>query len=260
MLMNSINEVIQNLNTLVAQFEQEESPTGYFAALYLDVTRTIQQAIWKGNVFENNERLEAVDVCFASRYFDAIAALENGTTPTLPWQITFDALKMNGIVVDQHFIAAANAHINFDLAVAVGQTCPGKAIDSFKRDFDTMNSILFKMNNAVNGMICKIWPPVSHLLHLFGSDLLWIEDAIMKKDRTAAWNYAVRIANSDGAVQQGIIREMEVKVWRAGVKLISPPWWLQLVFNHIAKQERGNVAYRIQCMVEKMTNSKTAIA
>ncbi len=252
---NSIDEVIQQLEALVLTSEQEESPAGYFAALYLDVTRTIKAAIDQGTVFENNQRMEAVDLCFASRYFDAMATLGNDKAPTLPWQITFAALKMTGIVVDQHLLAAANAHINFDLAIAVGQTCRGDEIAGFKKDFDTMNAILFRMNNAVNGMIVRIWPPISLVLHVFGSDMLWIEDAVMKKDRTRAWSYAVRIATAGEAMQQAVIREMEIKVWRAGVQLILPPLWLRLLFGHIAKQEKGDVAYRIRCLVEKMNNS-----
>jgi hypothetical protein len=254
MPVNRVDEVIQRLTDLVGKCEREENPSGYFAALYLDVTRLVGNAISKGNVFEDNDRLEAVDVCFASRYFDAMNASENGKTLSLPWQITFDALKIPGTVVDQHFMAAANAHINFDLAVAVGQTCRGNAIYSFRKDFDAMNEILFGMNKAVNGMITKIWPPVSILLRLFGSRLVWIEDAIMKHDRERAWNYAVRIATSDPSSQQKVIREMEVAVWQAGVHIVLPPWWLRRIFAYIAKNERGNVAYRIKLMIERTTN------
>lgn len=254
--MNSIGEVIARLEDLVTRCKQEESPVGYFAALYLDVTRSIDSAIKQGK-FEDSKRLETVDLCFASRYFAAIDAHVTGKTASLPWQATFDALKLPGLVVDQHMIGAANAHINYDLAIAVAQACPGRQVYDFKNDFNTLNAVLFKMNNAVNGMVVKIWPPISVLLKLFGADLQRIEDAMMKKERNLAWKYAVRLVMDNAPEFEKTTRELEVKVWKTGVKLFHPPWWLRLLFSYISTKEKGDVAYRIDCLVEKMANSRT---
>ena len=250
-MLSSIEQVIEKLKQLVLQCEKEENPLGYFAALYLDVTQLVANAIQSGKVFEHSADVEQLDLHFAQRYFDAIDSYYNGTRATMPWEASFVATKLPGIVVDQHFLSAANAHISFDLAIAVGDTFRGRDLSFFRKDFDALNELLFSMNNAVNGMIKKIWPPVSVILRIFGSPMLRMEDLMMKRSRDKAWQLATQLASGSNEQRAQVMQAMETQSWETGMAIVRPPWWMRGMFGDIAKAERGDVASRIRIMVQK---------
>ncbi len=67
---NSISEVIDQLNQIIILARQNSDRAGYFAALYKKVTMAVSDRI-KENYFDDNERMEKLDVVFANRYLDA---------------------------------------------------------------------------------------------------------------------------------------------------------------------------------------------
>ena len=69
----SIDDVIDNLDRIIAWSIDTGSTIGYFAVLYKRSTLAIREAI-RLRLFENPERMEEFDVVFAQRYFDALNA------------------------------------------------------------------------------------------------------------------------------------------------------------------------------------------
>jgi len=67
---NTIDDVISTLDDIIDNAVQQENALGYFAALYREVTIKVKQGIANGD-FENGQRMERLDVIFASRYIDA---------------------------------------------------------------------------------------------------------------------------------------------------------------------------------------------
>jgi len=70
---NTIDEVIEALDSIIKQAEDKSDTAGYFAALYRKVTLRVKQGI-VNNEFEDGSRMEQLDVIFASRYIDAYVA------------------------------------------------------------------------------------------------------------------------------------------------------------------------------------------
>src|ERR1039457_7619883 len=64
----TVPEVIQALAGFVPWCETNASRLGYFAALYMRITKAVEAALLQGTVFQDNERMAQLDVTFANRY------------------------------------------------------------------------------------------------------------------------------------------------------------------------------------------------
>ncbi|MFP4635849.1 MAG: DUF5995 family protein, partial [Nitriliruptoraceae bacterium] len=63
----SIDEVIAELDDVIARAIAQRDAAGYFAVLYRKVTATIRDGLATG-FFDDAERMERLDVLFAERY------------------------------------------------------------------------------------------------------------------------------------------------------------------------------------------------
>ena len=114
----NINEVIAHLTTIIEWAREHNSRIGYFPALYRKVTQEVKRGIERGD-FEDGERMERLDVLFANRYLEAFDQFQRGETPTRSWQFAFDAAGQWWPIVLQHLLLGINAHINYDLVLAL---------------------------------------------------------------------------------------------------------------------------------------------
>jgi formate-dependent nitrite reductase cytochrome c552 subunit len=113
-MLNSIEAVIESLDTITEQAISEHSPEGYFSSLYGRVTKEVRDAIHRRE-FEDNERMEALDVVFANRYFDAYRIVKESGNSTRSWKVAFEQNANSKLIVLQHLLLGMNAHINLDL-------------------------------------------------------------------------------------------------------------------------------------------------
>ena len=120
----TIDEVIAQLDEVIDRARREGSRVGYFPALYRKVTVAVKEGIAAGR-FEDGQRMERLDVVFANRYLEAMAAWRAGEPPTRSWQLSFEAAGRWWPIVLQHLLLGMNAHINLDLGVAAARTAPG---------------------------------------------------------------------------------------------------------------------------------------
>ena len=180
-LATTINEVIEILNEIIATEVEENSAMAFFPVLYKKVTERIRDGIVNGD-FEDNPRMERLDVLFANRYLDAYYNYKQGTIITQSWQRTFDATVNNSSLILQHILLGINAHINLDLGIVASQTVGnGNPLAPFKNDYDAINDILSNMVNTMQASINKVSP----LLVL----LEWIGKG--KEDKIAAFSISL---------------------------------------------------------------------
>lgn len=145
---SSIQEVITELDIIVAQCLSENNKLGLFAALYRKVTIRVQEGIAVGR-FDDGERMERLDVVFANRYLEAYCAHCTGKPMTSSWKITFEASKNPYLFMIQHLFAGMNAHISLDLGIATAQTAVGQPLSAVERDFNEINSVLADLIDEV---------------------------------------------------------------------------------------------------------------
>ena len=189
----TVDEVIGQLNEIIARSRERASRLGYFATLYRNVTVEVKRGIAQGR-FENGPRMERLDVTFANRYLTALACYERGEQASRCWVAAFKAATRWPPIVLQHLLLGMNAHINLDLGAAAAIVCPGDQLPSLKHDFDEINNILEAMIGGVQLQMSKIshWMKVLDLVGARTQKVIinWSID----RARDAAWRAAERLA------------------------------------------------------------------
>lgn len=189
----TIDEVIRDLEAIVDWSYQAESRCGYFAQVYLATTRNILAGLQAGE-FQNPELLAHLDVVFANRYIDAFDAYHRGRPLTRSWRIAFDTDQRHALIILQHVLLGMNAHINLDLGVAAAEVAPGPAIEGLQADFNTVNDILGRLVDRVEGALGQTMPLLAVADHLAGDvDERTIFFSI-RAARKAAWRSALGLA------------------------------------------------------------------
>src|SRR5262245_43007201 len=103
MAATTIDEVITQLEQLINESIENGTRIGYFAALYHKVTVRVREGIRK-NEFEDNARMERLDVVFANRYLEAVEIWKSGKEPTGPWKVALAATKQPVVLLLQHLL------------------------------------------------------------------------------------------------------------------------------------------------------------
>ena len=130
----TIDEVIAQMELLVAACIKTNDRLGYFTALYYKVTVSVKEGI-QNNEFEDGQRMEKLDVLFANRFLTAVKQWKSNTQPTGPWEIAFKAANKSTVLVLQHLLLGMNAHINLDLGIAAARVSAGTDIKNIRNDF-----------------------------------------------------------------------------------------------------------------------------
>jgi hypothetical protein len=190
---DTVAEVLSALDAAVERALDRRSRAGYFATIYRKVTARIAEGISSG-FFDDAERIERLDVLFASRYLEALEAREAGVPSTRSWEAAFDAAGSARPIILQHLLVGINAHINVDLGIAAAATAPGDALPDLRRDFDRVNEILGSLVAGIGRDLAIVSPWIG-LLDRFGGRH---DDELIRFSlataRTAAWRFAVELA------------------------------------------------------------------
>ena len=240
----SIEEIIERLSGILVETRAEHSPLGYFAALYRKVTVQVKADIDAG-LFDDNARMERLDVIFANRYLAAYDALRAGRAPTKAWALAFDAGQEWWPIVLQHLLLGMNAHINLDLGIAAARAAPGDQLTALKGDFDQINMVLARLVGEVQEELGRIWPFLRVLISKLGS----VDDTLinfsMTRARDAAWNVARQLAPLESDAQEREIVLLDERVAAIGRRIRHPGSLGRWITRLVRLGERGTVASRI---------------
>lgn len=221
-LPTTIDEVIDQLETIITESEATRDRIGYFAALYHKVTVRVKQGILT-HEFEDGARMEKLDVLFANRYLAAVQQFRNKEQTSGSWQTAFEASRKRSVLVLQHLLLGMNAHINFDLGIAAVETAGTNDIRSIRADFNSINtiigSLIFEVMNELNR--------VSPLLSLFGfhatNESILIQFSIANA-RDGAWSFAEDLSSKAGkpADYTNCITARDASIQKLGQSLVRP--------------------------------------
>ncbi len=193
----NIDEVIAALSDIIEDAIATQSRLGYFAALYRTVTRRVRDDIAKGTVFQDNERMEHLDVIFANRYLDAHAAYLHGEPCSACWKLAFDAATDGKLIIVQDLLLGINAHINLDLGIAAATVAPGDEIDGLHHDFDRINQVLAELVPASVADVDEVSPWLGLLNLVGGRAEGQIINFSLDVARREAWRFATALARVD---------------------------------------------------------------
>ncbi len=241
---NNIEEVIILLKQIIADEQARASTMAYFTILYHDVTVAVRDAIIEKR-FEDNARMEKLDVIFANLYFDAYQGYLNNKPITPCWQFSFESSTMFRPTILQHILAGMNAHINYDLAQAVVASAPDE-ITSLKNDFMKVNTILSEQVDAVQDKLAKIWPVMKLLDAIAGRTDEAVIDFSMFKAREAAWENACLLFEMSEEKRVVHRQKMdEIGIYYAD-KVINPPYIVRGITFLIRLFEGYNIQKKIK--------------
>jgi len=245
----TIEEVITSLDDIIENCKETENPLGYFAALYRLVTITVKNKIGT-NYFDDDARMEKLDVVFANRYLQAYTDYNLGNPISSSWEKAFEAAKEEKFIVVQHLLFGMNAHINLDLGIAAAEISTPETIDSLKDDFNRINDILGALTNEVQEDLSKIWPRLLWILQFFGRTDDYIVNFGMGIARDGAWRFANEVVVLNANAMSIAISEKDYKV-ASYVRVLKGKGWIERVFlKIIRKREMGSVREKIEALMD----------
>ncbi len=239
----TIEEVIAQLEQIIENAKKESDRCGYFAALYKRVTVAVKEKIAE-NYFDDNPRMERLDVVFANRYLLAYAQWKSNQKCSESWQIAFDACHQWRPMVLQHLFVGMNAHIGLDLGIAAAEIQDGP-IENLKNDFNKINTILNALTDTVQDEISTIFPLMKPLDKLAGGSDEKLAGFAMGIARDAAWDVAVAYHALPENKRPDYILERDTRVAAFGSKIINPGKWINILTVIFRLFEKGSVTWEI---------------
>lgn len=241
MTANTIDEVIQQLDKIITQSKKENSTIGFFAALYQNVTIVVRDKMGTG-YFDDDQRMEKLDVIFANRYLQAYQDYMNGEKVTNAWAVAFKASHNPDLIVLHHLLLGMNAHINLDLGIAAAKISDDSAIENLEHDFNRINEILSSLIEDVQKSLSRIWPLLIYPLKwLKKADDFFINFS-MKLARDGAWKFAgqlVHVQNQQGFDQ--LLSDRDKRVSVLSKRMLKQSRIEKWIFKIIRMTEKGSV-------------------
>lgn len=245
---NSIEDVIIQLDLIIARSREQQSAMGYFAMLYRRMTLAVSEGI-KNGVFEDGKRMEQLDTVFASRYLDAWQAYTQHQKCSNAWYTTFEACKKTEMIVLQHLLAGINAHINLDLGIAAATIAPGEKIFSLQNDFNKINDVIASLTQEVQDALANIWFPLRTLQRITNNNGDAVLNFSITTARKTAWANAVALAFIAGDVRNTHINTIDAAVVTVGNRIIHPGMLTEMLLSAVRSMENQEVGRNIDLLM-----------
>jgi len=248
----------------IARFEEiahwardKGSRVGYFAALYLGITKAIDRNLGTLSPepdrpnFQDPERMADFVGVFAKRYFTAWEGYQINPKPgaeltakgraSEPWRVHFDHCEAPRTTIMQILGSGANAHMNFDLALSAIEVGGNDREDflALKHDYDTINLIL-KQQISVGHQQVRDMSPLIRLVDRFPGLADRLVGNLIWNTRDQAWSNATKLRDEifSGGPFASVsnpenVRGLERDTAALGRRVVRPPLPLHLVLAHV---------------------------
>ena len=203
-----LDDTIGALEAVVADCAARDDRVGYFAAMYVAVTRTVATRT-ADHGFADGPRMERFVAAFARRYLAAHAAWRSGRPCAESWRRAFEAAGRWRPVVLQHLLLGMNAHINLDLGVTASELGDGASIDAVRADFDAVNDVLAELVDGCQAALGQVSPWLGLADRIGGSGDETVIRFSLVAARRQAWSVAERLAPLTGAERDRAIAAVD---------------------------------------------------
>ena len=241
----TIDEVLTTLDQIIADCIVQNNSLGYFAVLYRRVTLRVKTGILQGE-FEDNTRMEKLDVLFANRYLEAYNCYQKQLTCTDSWKVAFEAPKISGVIIMQHLLLGINAHINLDLGISSVEAAGQTPLDNVKKDFDDINRVLSELTEEVKtkmGTVSMLFGVLMPLARKMDEKLV---NFSIDTARDGAWRFAQKLSVAENRSILIAMRDQEISF--LGGCLVRPRKRLQWILQVIAWFEWRSVGDNLRLL------------
>ncbi|WP_418602501.1 DUF5995 family protein [Hwangdonia sp.] len=256
MVANTIDEVIDILGDIIESSRNDESTLGYFACLYQKVTISVKDKLHT-NYFDDDARMEQLDVLFANRYLLAYADYKQGKPITKSWDMAFQASSNNSLIVLQHLLLGMNAHINLDLGIAAAEISDASSINTLHSDFNKINAVLASLVEEVQEDLSKIWPTLVKILKFANKVDDFFINFSMSIARDGAWKFANElVAQKELKSREHYMALRDDKIAALSKSITVHKIVVRLIFFIVRIGERGKPSDKIKAL-ERVVKNRT---
>lgn len=224
MLPTTIDRVIENLEFIVDDTIRTGSRLGYFAALYKRMTLAIRDGMTTGK-FQDNARIERLDVEFAGRYIITREQYFAGELHGQSWLQAYAATNSASYTVLQQLLIGINPHIMIDLGVAAARACPGDQLAGLQPDFNMVNAIILSLFPVIDAELDAMSPFDNFIDH--HGFLKWMKDKSIDVSidlgRKSSWDFATSLAYLDLPAQAIAIGRRDLEALAFGEAILKWP-------------------------------------
>jgi hypothetical protein len=188
--------------------------------------------------------MERFVTVFANRYLASLDAnvLGGAAQPARAWQVAFDAVKRPHTMILQHVLLGMNAHINYDLPLAVIAAANGGNVADIQQDFNAINDILQALLDPVQEVIDGFSPLLKILDKVGGRTDEQLVTFSIKTARAEAWHEATRLAGESATQRERSHQSLDRRVALLGSSIIVPDGPLGMAIGLIARTESTDIA------------------
>ena len=169
-LTTPVDTVVGRMRAL-AETWPEHDGLAVFNRVYLTVTEEVRSRLNAGD-FRDTRAVSTLDVRFAERYFEAARAAAEGKRPPACWRPLVQFRRHPGVRPLQFALSGINAHIGYDLALAVVDTCRTLTCEPVELgdDFDRVGELLIALEERIREDLMpgpdllQVADPLTHLL------------------------------------------------------------------------------------------------
>jgi hypothetical protein len=227
---SGINGVLKRMRALDKRLRPDDG-VRWFNRLYLEVTERVAAELDKA-AGKRPTFLERLDVVFANAYFEALDAA--GASSKLPksyphhaWKPLFESRSRLDIAPIQFALAGMNAHINFDLAIGIDQTCaaigtqPRRGSAEYK-EYVGVNKLLKEAQQAAEQWL--LTDALAELNRHFSpiDDIVAIWSVTQARD--AAWSHAEVLSTlkDQSVIERNFVEILNRSTGMASRALLGP--------------------------------------
>jgi hypothetical protein len=196
----SVEDAHERIRALEMALRDGSDRRAIFATIYSRMTGAVRAAIESGR-FTNAEWMRQYTVTFAEYYRRAFLAFERGRPGRVPdpWVVAFGTALEGSALVAQDAFLGINAHINYDLALAlrdvgIDPNRPEKWADHARID-DILAGLIDAQQRALADLYAPGLADVDASLGRFDERLSLFP---MTEGRAQAWRLAVVLTDFDG--------------------------------------------------------------
>lgn len=227
--MQDIPSLLLTMNNRVDGWKSTGDRRHVFLGCYSMMSQAMHEAINKGQFF-HAPWVSQLLLRFSEYYFNALARYDqNPELSPIVWRQVHDASKDPEINVTQNLLLGVNAHINYDLPLALydclvenWSQLPETHKQTLKKDHELVNEIIAQTIDSVQDSIVNpsSWSMAALDIIMCRADE-WLLSKLISSWRNDVWQVSLQLLSSvDLGHRERIRREQELLVTHRGKQFI----------------------------------------